>query len=168
MNSLGVNSSPCHSGSIVPQVLPKNRELGVPRNSKECVYYSAWKTAGIASQSCRPRKVWESAALNSGAIESFKISGTYVTNTIPVLSPSTPRAGGTPITQVKPQPTWVGVHRKPSTGKTNVKPVLVNNCAFPVKTGHQVRNCTSKTVTSSKIKAKGHSPNHRTKAQDKQ
>lgn len=160
-----VNNSPCHSGSVVPrapQVLPKNRELGIPRNSKERVYSSAWKAA--ASPSSRQRKVSNSTGLSRGAIESFKISGTYVTNTTPVSPPSTPRAGGTPITHVRPQPPWLGVPRKPHTGKTNARPFVVNNCTLPMKTVNQVRNGTSKTVTSSKIK--GHSPN-KTKAYEK-
>lgn len=179
MNSLGISDSSYHSGNPVPRAsqLSKHRELGVPRSSKE--YCSAW--TGVASSSTSTQSgirqqssvSSKGTTLNSGTIENLRISGTYVADTTPVSSPTTPRAGGTvtPITHVKPQPTKIkpqptktkpqpnkptGVHSKPIS-KSNVKTFVVNVDSLPVTTVYQ----SQRTVTRSKIK--GQSPNHSTR-----
>lgn len=133
MNLLGVSTSPRR----VPQTLSKHRELGIPRNCKTSVYHSAW--TGVASpttsnQSNTHRQSNVSDSTN-GEIERFRISGTYVRDTMTE-------------TLVKPQPA-----RKPPTAKNNnIRTFLNSNCSLPVKTVYQPRNTTSKIAVSGKIK----------------
>lgn len=142
---MGVNSSPhcAKSGSLVPRAsrgLCRNRELGIPKSSKESPCSVRKKETVSPSTAIRWSNKITSGECVKLSSESLRISGTYLTNTSPI-STALPASGtartATPITHVRPQPTKASIFQKPSSIGEDLKasPVNVNNnCSLPVKT----------------------------------
>ena len=157
LNLLSVTSASCQSsGKLVSQQTPtKHREWRVPNNGKE--YCGVWNTGASNSNTSNFTAAQNSAGLRTS---STYVSSRYVTDPIPMSSPTTPRVGGTPITHVKPrlikpevkQPRRINTHRKPLTGKSTLKTIVVNVKSLPVTTVYSSPNAASRTAASAKIK----------------